>query len=131
MSIFKQLKEMHDKFGIKRNLTPNLLPVDHMNFRLDFLDEELLETKEAYVEGDLEEVIDGLIDLIIVVAGTLDLMGVDSQRHFDEVQRANLSKRVVKDPTKSKRGFAIDLEKPFNWVGPNHKIILDGSDEES
>ena len=124
MSVFIALKTMHDKFGIERLEKPDFLDEEHMDFRLKFLREELQETEDAYYSKDLEETIDGLIDLIVVAVGTLDLMGVDGQLHFNEVHYCNMTKEVVKNADESKRGFHIDLKKPEGWIPPNHKKVL-------
>ena len=129
MSVFKNLKKLHDHYGFFRSTKPKPLVYNHMQFRLKFLQEELDETIAATKRNDLPEVIDGLIDLMYVAAGTLDLMGVDSQRHWDEVHRANMEKRVVQNPNTSKRGFSIDLEKPEGWVPPNHNKILEQTND--
>ena len=48
-----------------------------LDFRVDFLREELEETEAALVSMDAEEIVDGLIDLCVVAIGTLDAFGVD------------------------------------------------------
>lgn len=88
-------------------------------FRLDLLSEEYNETMKAWRDGDAEEIVDGLIDLIVISIGTLELAGVDVQKAWDEVMRANMSKkRGVKKGREHSGGF--DVVKPEDWVGPNH-----------
>lgn len=123
MTIFSDLKTFDIKFGIPEAKEPQLLNIGSMEGRLDFLKEELKETEDAYIEGDLPEVIDGLLDLIYVAAGTLAQMGVNSQKHWTEVHQCNMAKRRIIGS--SSRGLLYDLEKPEDWVPPNHQRILD------
>tara|TARA_R110000744_G_scaffold186907_1_gene306309 strand:- start:244 stop:540 length:297 start_codon:yes stop_codon:yes gene_type:complete len=90
---------------------------------LDFLHEELGETEKASETGiplDSEEVVDGLIDLCVVALGTLDALGVDPYRAWDEVHKANMSKEVgVKEGRDNPLGLP-DLVKPNGWIAPDH-----------
>jgi len=92
-----------------------------LNFRADFLQEELDETKRAIMAGDPEEIVDGLIDLCVVAIGTLDAFGVDAYKAWDEVLKANMAKQVgVKESRPNPLGMP-DLIKPEGWKAPNHE----------
>ena len=122
-SIFNDMFHMHDRYQVHAAVDKMDSETfkKFMKFRLDFLNEELGETWKAYNENDAEEIVDGLIDLIVVAAGTLDLCGVDAQRAWDEVLKANMSKRVgVKDGRPNPLGLP-DLVKPDDWKGPSHE----------
>lgn len=123
MDIFRDMHKMHAKFKIHEavdKMDKETLK-KFMKFRLDFLMEELNETRMAYCRGDAEEVVDGLIDLIVVAAGTLDLFKVDSKKAWREVLKANLSKKPgVKKGRPNPLGLP-DLMKPEGWVAPSHK----------
>lgn len=121
MSIFKDLRTMHKKFGFEPNKEPDFLPDEYMEFRVEFVQEEFIELVKAVANKDLPETIDALIDIMVVAAGTLDLMGVDSQKHWDEVHFCNMQKQVGV----TKRKFGADLMKPHGWKGPNHQRILE------
>lgn len=93
-----------------------------LKFRVDFLKEELTETTIAADTSpvDSEEVVDGLIDLIVVAVGTLDLYGVDFKKAWFEVLKANMNKEVgVKEGRTNPYGLP-DLIKPEGWEAPNH-----------
>lgn len=130
----KDIKEMHTKFGVQ-NAVKNFDSVmlrTFLRFRLDFLHEELGETEKAARPGiplDAEEVVDGLIDLCVVAIGTLDALGVDPYKAWDEVYKANMSKEVgVKESRPNPLGLP-DLIKPEGWVGPDHSNnhgLIDG-----
>ena len=92
-----------------------------LNFRADFLQEELDETKRAIMAGDAEEIVDGLIDLCVVAIGTLDAFNVDGNKAWDEVLKANMQKEVgVKESRPNPLGLP-DLIKPEDWEAPSHK----------
>lgn len=90
-----------------------------LKFRLSLLEEEYIETMGAFDSENPEELVDGLIDLCVVAIGTLNLAGVDTQKAWDEVMRANLSKERGTKPSREKSG-GFDLVKPKGWKGPDH-----------
>ena len=92
-----------------------------LDFRIDFIREELEETEAALINMDAEEIVDGLIDLCVVAIGTLDAFGVNPYKAWDEVLEANMAKEVGKKPSRPNPLGVPDLIKPDNWKGPNHK----------
>lgn len=92
-----------------------------LDFRIDFLREELEETEAALVSMDAEEIVDGLIDLCVVAIGTLDAFGVDPYKAWDEVLQANMAKEVGKKPSRPNPLGVPDLVKPDDWKAPSHK----------
>ena len=88
-----------------------------LQFRIDFLMEELTELKNA---ENAEDVVDAMIDLCVVAIGTLDGFGVDSHKAWDEVLKANMTKQTgIKASRPNPLGLP-DLIKPEGWVGPSH-----------
>lgn len=104
------------KFGFdKKPLTKKQL-----DFRMTLLTEEYIETMNAYDRGDAEEWVDGHIDLLVIALGNLYLAGVDIEKAWKEVFRANMSKvRGVKEGRENSGGF--DIFKPEGWIPPSHK----------
>lgn len=94
---------------------------DFLEFRVDFLQEELDETSGALVNSDAEEIVDGLIDLCVVAIGTLDAFGVDPYKAWDEVLKANMQKRVGVKSTRPNPLGVPDLVKPEDWKAPSHE----------
>ena len=92
-----------------------------LEFRVDFLREELEETEAALVNMDAEEIVDGLIDLCVVAIGTLDAFGVDPYKAWDEVLQANMAKEVGEKPSRPNPLGVPDLVKPEGWTGPSHE----------
>lgn len=115
-NVFNDVNFMHNKFKFH----DHEMTRDRFQQRLNFLDEELEETKQAFADNDAEHVVDGLIDLIVVAAGTLDLIKVDGNKAWIDVQKANLSKQLGLNPNRPDSG-GIDLMKPEGWVAPSHK----------
>ena len=131
----KDIEEMHDKYKFHDSISSfdNEKMQTLIQFRLDFLREELKETEDAFdlykLSRDLkdkeefssEEIVDGLIDLCVVAVGTLDLLGVDAYKAWDEVHKANMSKeRGIKPGRPNPLGMP-DLMKPEGWKPPSHK----------
>lgn len=119
----KDIYDMHTKFGVRKaieKLSPEELN-EFLQFRIRFLEEELNETKKAAEEKDAEEVVDGLIDLCVVAIGTMDAFGVNAYQAWNQVQTANMAKKVgIKESRPNKLGLP-DLIKPEGWTPPSHK----------
>jgi len=94
---------------------------EFLKFRIEFLQEELDETRDAHMVKDPEEIVDGLIDLCVVAIGTLDAYGVDPYKAWDEVLKANMQKSVGKKSTRPNPLGVPDLVKPEDWEAPSHK----------
>jgi predicted HAD superfamily Cof-like phosphohydrolase len=88
-----------------------------LEFRINFLNEELTELKTAETA---EDVVDALIDLCVVAIGTLDGFAVDSHKAWDEVLKANMAKKTGIKATRPNPLGLPDLIKPEGWVGPSH-----------
>ena len=120
----KDINEMQYKYGVHKWIHDNRDNKEnlrrYLEFRIDFLKEELDETEAALVSMDSEEIVDGLIDLCVVAIGTLDAFGVDPYKAWDEILRANLSKEVGVKPERPNPMGLPDLIKPEDWEGPDH-----------
>jgi len=91
-----------------------------LEFRLNFLKEEMKELDQAVLDKDAEEVVDALIDLCVVAIGTLDIFEIDSEKAWNKVHEANMNKKVgIKESRPNPLGLP-DLIKPEEWVGPDH-----------
>ena len=120
----KDINEIQYKYGVHKWIHDNRDNKEnlrrYLEFRIDFLREELDETEAALVSMDSEEIVDGLIDLCVVAIGTLDAFGVDPYKAWDEILRANLSKEVGVKPERPNPMGLPDLIKPEDWEGPDH-----------
>ena len=107
-------------FHLKYGFYDEPFTASKLAFRVDLLDEEMQELKEALSTQDAENVVDALIDLIYIATGTLDLAGIDIPRAWSAVHDANMTKiRGVKPGREQSGGF--DVIKPNGWEAPSHE----------
>lgn len=85
--------------------------------QLKHLAEEVDETMRA---GTIEDVVDGLVDVVYVALGMLVKMGVPPDLPFDAVHEANMKKIPMKTSRMEK-----DAVKPDGWAPPDHAAILE------
>ena len=60
--------------------------------RIDLIEEELQELKDAILKKNLKETIDALTDILYVTYGAGHAFGVNLDKCFEEVQNSNMSK---------------------------------------
>lgn len=100
---------------------------DPNEFRLSLhqLREEIDEIEEAYENGDLVGVIDGLIDLDYFHKGVVYKMGIPSTLYaqmFEAVHSCNMAKSRGTKETRQGYGDSADAIKPEGWVAP--EVVL-------
>ena len=123
---FHDMVVMHQKYGVDKWMEKEKKSEwsrleKFMQFRLGMMQEELDETKNAVAEKNPEEVVDGIIDLCVFAIGTLEVFGVDANKAWDQVYKANMSKEVgIKEGRPNPLGLP-DLVKPEGWQGPTHE----------
>ena len=117
------MNNMHAKYGVHRWVKNNPDKLKkYLEFRINFLQEELDETQRAaFIYEDPEEIVDGLIDLCVVAIGTLDAFGVDANAAWDQVLKANMAKEVGVKPERPNPLGLPDLMKPEGWQPPSHE----------
>ena len=81
--------------------------------RIDLIEEELEELKDAIHKKDLKETVDALTDILYVVYGAGHAFGVNLDKCFEEVQNSNMSKL-------GENGKPIFNEKGKVMKGPNY-----------
>ncbi len=62
------------------------------NLRINLIEEELNEFKEAVKKKDLKEAADALTDILYVTYGAGHAFGINLDKCFEEVQKSNMSK---------------------------------------
>ena len=84
----------HNLFGAPVLDSPQIPSEDRCALRVNLLQEELNELKEAIEANDLVEVADALADIQYVLSGAILEFGLGDKFKalFDEVQRSNMSK---------------------------------------
>lgn len=132
MKMFNDVYDFHKKFDLPTGDTfaPQPLPNKLKEFRSKFLQEELDEFKLALESDDIIEQIDGLLDLVYVAHGTLQMMGLPAplvEACWNDIQRSNMSKVRAEhsDDIRSKRKNSFDVVKPDDFVPPRIKQILE------
>ena len=92
MSNFEDVKKFMDTFGQIVRTKPQFPDDKTMQLRFDLIKEELNELEHAMKTKNLKEIADALTDILYVTYGAGCAYGVDLDKGFKEVQRANMSK---------------------------------------
>jgi len=116
---------MHNKFGVKewfeKNKDDKDLMRKYLMFRMLMIGEEYQETLSAINNSDAEEVVDGLIDMIVFAIGTLDVFNVDANEAWNRIYEANMAKEPGVKPGRPNKFGLPDLLKPIGWTPPSHE----------
>lgn len=123
--LFKDVSDFQNKFEIPKNEVPGLLPHQDMIFKIGHMQEELNEIVLGHEENNLEDIFDGLIDLIYVALGTAHMMQLPFNKGWERVHIANMMKIRATCATQSKRGSSIDVVKPEGWQSPVLSDLLE------
>jgi predicted HAD superfamily Cof-like phosphohydrolase len=113
MSNFEEVKKFMKTFGQIVRTKPQLPDKETMQLRYDLIEEELNELEHAMKTKNLKEVADALTDILYVTYGAGYAYGIDLDKCFKEVQRANMSKL-------GKDGKPIYNEKGKVMKGPDY-----------
>ena len=92
MSNFEDVKKFMKTFGQKVIIKPQFPDEKTVKLRFDLIKEELNELEKAMKEKNLQEVADALTDILYVTYGAGCAYGINLDKCFKEVQRANMSK---------------------------------------
>lgn len=86
--------DFHDTFNLPVLENPTIPDLSRTRLRINLLEEELAELKEAIDNDDLVEVADAFCDIQYVLSGAILEFGLADKFKtlFDEVQRSNMSK---------------------------------------
>lgn len=126
-NIFDDTMAFQQKYDLWRKDQFGILLEEEMKVKIGHLYEELAEIDKAHKEGNIYEISDGLIDLIYVASGLLNLMNMPAQALWNDVQARNMQKiRATKDNV-GKRGSTFDVIKPEGWLPPRTKDIIDST----
>jgi len=92
MSNFEEVKKFMETFGQRVRTKPQFPDEKTMKLRFDLIKEELNELEEAMKTKNLKEIADALTDILYVTYGAGYAYGINLDKCFKEVQRANMSK---------------------------------------
>ena len=92
MTNFESVKKFMQTFGQEVRVKASFPSEKIVSLRIDLINEELLELKQAVQKQDLKEVADALTDILYVTYGAGHAFGIDLDKCFKEVQSSNMSK---------------------------------------
>ena len=123
MSNFEDVKTFMETFGQMVRTKPQFPNEKTMQLRCDLIKEELNELEHAMKTKNLKEVADALTDILYVTYGAGYAYGIDLDKCFKEVQRANMSK-LGEDgkPIYNEKGKVM---KGPNYLAPNLKQFVE------
>ena len=123
MTNFKDVKIFMETFGQIVRTKPQFPNEKTMQLRYDLIKEELNELEEAMKTKNLKEVADALTDILYVTYGAGYAYGIDLDKCFKEVQRANMSKLGTDGkPIFNEKGKVM---KGPNYIAPNLKKFVE------
>ena len=122
MSNFNKVKTFMNTYGQEVKNTPEFPDSKIVQLRIDLIQEELNELKEAINNNDIIEVADALTDILYVTYGAGHSFGVDLDSCFNEVQNSNMSK--LGDDGKPIYNESGKVMKGPNYFKPNIKKII-------
>lgn len=112
--------EFAEKFNFPRHFVPVDMSRRYLRERAAMMNEEIGEFISAIEAQDLAGQADALIDLVYFAKGTAVALGLPWEKLWDDVHRANMEKV----PGMTKRGFGMDVTKPYGWEPPRTLEIL-------
>ena len=123
MSNFEDVKIFMETFGQMVRTKPKFPDEKTMQLRYELIQEELNELEEAMKTKNLKEIADALTDILYVTYGAGYAYGIDLDKCFKEVQRANMSK-LGEDgkPIYNEKGKVM---KGPNYIEPNLKQFVE------
>ena len=113
MTNFEKVGLFMKTFGQEVKLNASFSSDKINNLRIDLIEEELKELKDAIKKKDLKEAVDALTDILYVTYGAGHAFGVNLDKCFEEVQNSNMSKL-------GKDGKPIFNENGKVMKGPNY-----------
>ena len=123
MSNFEDVKTFMETFGQMVRTKPQFPDEKTMQLRYDLIKEELNELELAMKTKNLKEVADALADILYVTYGAGYAYGIDLDKCFKEVQRANVSKLGIDGkPIYNDKGKVM---KGPNYSEPNLKQFVE------
>ena len=123
MSNFEDVKKFMETFGQMVRTKPQFPDEKTIELRYDLIKEELNELGQAMKTKNLKEIADALTDILYVTYGAGYAYGINLDKCFKEVQRANMSK-LGKDgkPIYNEQGKVM---KGPNYSAPNLKKFVE------
>ena len=122
MSNFNKVKAFMNTYGQDVKEKAEFPENKIVQLRIELIEEELNELKEAIKNKDIVEVADALTDILYVTYGAGHSFGFNLDECFDEVQRSNMSK--LGEDGKPIYNDSGKVMKGPNYFAPNLKKIV-------
>ena len=123
MSNFEDVKTFMETFGQIVRTKPQFPDEKTIQLRLNLIKEELSELEEEIKNKNLKEIADALTDILYVTYGAGYAYGINLDKCFKEVQRANMSKLGIDGkPIYNEKGKVM---KGPNYTEPNLKQFVE------
>ena len=114
-SNFESIREFHQKY----NLQPTQNNKELQESIIKHITEELNEYIKAQKEGNREQQLDALVDLVYVTLGTAYYENFDFDGAFKHIHSCNIKK--IQKATKRSKWYVV---KPEGWQPPNLKDYI-------
>lgn len=123
----EQVQEFHETYGLPVETEQTTGSEQTKSLRINLLQEELDELKEALESDDMVETLDALIDLQYVLDGAFLSFGLQNVKMaaFNEVHRSNMSK-LGEDGKPIRREGDGKVMKGPNYFKPDMTQFIDG-----
>ncbi len=130
--IIKNSTEFSRDFEVDPKLAEGVQSLVLLNKTIDFLNEEVSETKDAIAENDLAEIIDGFGDVAFVALNGIyktfrfqgeshDQARIKTEEVMKRICEANLGKKQVDGTIKYVNG---KVQKPEGWRAPSYADMI-------
>ena len=121
------VQKFHELFGAYIWEKPHIPSKDLCDLRINLLQEEMDELKEAIAAWDLVEIADALTDIQYVLSGAVLAFGMWDifADLFDEVQRSNMSKAcdTKDDAEQTVQKYSL-LDQPASLISKEEKFLV-------
>lgn len=128
MRHLQKVEEFSHKFGLPVRQHQGFTNCENAFLRIKRLREEVQEITEAILNNDMEEILDGLVDLEYILHGTTLAYGLQHvyDEAFDRVHEANMKKQRATSASQSKHNTRYDIIKPEGWEPPVLSDLIQG-----
>jgi len=128
-SNFQKVVEFNKAFGVKSNTTiqHDIFDKDPklVQYRLDLIEEEVQELRDAIKEKDMTEILDSISDSLYVILGAATAFGFDADKAFDLVHKSNMSKLCKTEDDAKETVRRYQTEVPQRYDSPAYRLSDD------
>ncbi len=118
----RQVEEFYKVFDIPISKKCQLPDQEARDLRMRLLSEEVGEYFTAEETADMEEIADGLADMVYIICGTALTYGIPLEQVFDVVHRSNMAKLGPEGKPLVRSDGKVT--KPEGWKPPDIARVL-------